>query len=66
MARVEAKAPIAGRRQITGRIVGANDAGFRIAVEEGEVGIPFAEVSRAKLLLTDELIAATASPPPRH
>jgi ribosome maturation factor RimP len=66
LARVEARAPIAGRRRFTGRIVGADDTNFRIAVEEGEVEIPFAEVSRAKLLLTDELIAATASPPPRH
>ena len=66
VARVEARAPIAGRRRFTGRIVGADDKNFRIAVEEGEVEIPFAEVSRAKLLLTDELIAATASPPPRH
>jgi ribosome maturation factor RimP len=66
VARVEARAPIAGRRRFTGRIVGADDTRLRIAVEEGEVEIPFAEVARAKLLLTDELIAATASPPPRH
>jgi ribosome maturation factor RimP len=66
VARIEARAPIAGRRRFTGRIVGADDTRLRIAVEEGEVEIPFAEVARAKLLLTDELIAATASPPPRH
>lgn len=66
IARVEARAPIAGRRRFTGRILGADETRFRIAVEEGEVEIPFAEVARAKLLLTDELIAATASPPPRH
>jgi ribosome maturation factor RimP len=66
VARVEARAPIAGRRRFTGRIVGADDTRFRIAIEEGEIEIPFAEVARAKLLLTDELIAATASPPPRH
>jgi ribosome maturation factor RimP len=66
VARIEARAPIAGRRRFTGRIVGADDTRQRIAVEEGEVEIPFAEVARAKLLLTDELIAATASPPPRH
>jgi ribosome maturation factor RimP len=66
VARVEVKAPVAGRRRFTGRLLGADDAALRIAVEEGEVAIPFAEVARAKLLLTDELIAATASPPPRH
>ena len=66
VARVESRAPIAGRRRFTGRIVGADDKHFRIAVEEGEVEIPFAEVARAKLVLTDDLIAATASPPPRH
>jgi ribosome maturation factor RimP len=66
VARIEARAPIAGRRRFTGRIIGADDARLRIAVEEGEVEIPFSEVARAKLLLTDELIAATANPPPRH
>ena len=66
VARIEAKAPIAGRRRFTGRILGADETRLRIAVEEGEVEIPFSEVARAKLLLTDELIAATASPPPRH
>jgi ribosome maturation factor RimP len=66
VARVEVKAPVAGRRRFTGRLLGADDAALRIAVEEGEIAIPFAEVARAKLLLTDELIAATANPPPRH
>ena len=66
VARVESRAPIAGRRRFTGRILGADDTRLRIAVEEGEVEIPFSEVARAKLLLTEELIATTANPPPRH
>ncbi len=66
VARVETRAPRDGRRRFTGRIVGADDGRVRIAVEEGEIEIPFDEIARAKLLLTDELIAATASSPPRH
>jgi hypothetical protein len=35
----------------------------RIATEAGEVLLPLAEVSRAKLVLTDDLIAAAQKPP---
>jgi ribosome maturation factor RimP len=66
VARIEVRAPIAGRRRFTGRIVRADEGKVSVAVEEGEVQIPLAEIARAKLLLTDELIAATANTPPRH
>jgi ribosome maturation factor RimP len=66
LAKVEARAPIAGRRRFTGKIVRADDQRVCVAVEEGEVEIPLAEIARAKLVLTDELIAATTSSQPRH
>jgi ribosome maturation factor RimP len=66
LAKVEARAPIAGRRRFTGKIVRADDERVCVAVEEGEVEIPLAEIARAKLVLTDELIAATTSSQPRH
>jgi len=66
LARVETREPLAGRRRFTGRIVGVEADRVRIAVEEGEVEIPLAGIARAKLVLTDELIAATANTPPRH
>lgn len=58
VARIETKAPRDGRRRFTGRIVGADDAEVRVAAEDGEVAIPIAEIGRAKLVLTDELLAA--------
>jgi hypothetical protein len=38
----------------------------RVATERGEVEIPLAEIARAKLVLTDELIAATRASPAQH
>jgi ribosome maturation factor RimP len=66
LARVEARAPIAGRRRFTGKIVRADEARVCVAIEDGEVEIPLAEIARAKLVLTEELIAATANSQPRH
>ena len=63
-ARVEMIAPVEGRRRFTGIIVGADEVTARVRVEDGtEVALPLADLRRAKLLLTDELIAATAAPP---
>ena len=62
-ARIETRAPVEGRRRFTGKITAATESHVRVAIEgategEGEVEIPIAEISRAKLKLTDELIAA--------
>jgi len=66
MARIEARAPIAGRRRFTGKIVEADENRVQLAVEEGTVDIPFAEIARAKLVLTDALIAAANPGPTTH
>ena len=63
-ARVEMVAPVEGRRGFTGIILGADDAAARLRLDDGaEVMLPLADLRRAKLILTDELIAATATPP---
>lgn len=63
-ARVEMLMPHEGRRRFTGIIVGADEAAARLRLEDGsEVALVMADIRRAKLLLTDELIAATAGPP---
>ena len=64
-ARVEMEVPVDGRRRITGTVLGA-DAGFaRLRLDDGsDVACPLADIRRAKLLLTDALIAATTAPPP--
>ena len=64
-ARAEMVAPVDGRRRFTGVIVGADATAARLRVEDGtEVTLPLADLRRAKLLLTDELIAATATSTP--
>ena len=63
LARVEMLAPVEGRRRFSGIILGADPATARLRLEDGtEVTLPLADVRRAKLMLTDALIAATATP----
>jgi ribosome maturation factor RimP len=59
-ARLETREPIAGRRRFKGRLRGFAGDEIRIETEEGELTVPFEALHRAKLVLTDELIAATA------
>ncbi len=64
LARVEMLVPVEGRRRFTGTILGADPDQARLRLEDGtEVAIPLPDVRRAKLMLTDALIAATAAPP---
>ncbi len=58
-ARIETSQPVSGRKRFRGRLMGTTPAGVRIALPEGEAEVPFARIHRAKLVLTDELIAAT-------
>ena len=62
VAKLETRVPVEGRRRFSGRITAATDSHVRITLEEGEapseIEIPIADIARAKLKLTDELIAA--------
>tara|TARA_R110000787_G_scaffold16622_27_gene50939 strand:- start:10733 stop:11230 length:498 start_codon:yes stop_codon:yes gene_type:complete len=58
-ARVEMAEPIAGRRRFSGRLRGTDGDVVKIDVEDEQVALPFAGIAKAKLLLTDELIAWT-------
>jgi len=59
-ARVECGQPIEGRKRFKGRLLGLSGSGaVRLVVETGEVDIPLVDIQRAKLVLTDELIAAS-------
>ncbi len=63
-ARVELAAPQDGRRRFTGLILGADDAEARLRLDDGtEIAVPLNQLRRAKLVLTDALIAATAASP---
>jgi ribosome maturation factor RimP len=64
LARAETLAPIDGRKRFSGVALGADATGARIRLDDGnEIVLPLDAIRRAKLVLTDELIAATATPP---
>jgi ribosome maturation factor RimP len=64
LARAETATPIGGRRRFSGVALGADAAGARLRLEDGnEIVLPLESIRRAKLVLTDALIAATATPP---
>jgi ribosome maturation factor RimP len=60
-ARIVLAEPLQGRKQFTGRLAGTESETVLIEVEGlGPTGLPFAGIHSAKLVMTDELIAATA------
>jgi ribosome maturation factor RimP len=61
-AKVEMSIPFEGRRRITGSVLGSDATHARIRLDDGvELALPLVDIRRAKLVLTDELIAATAA-----
>ncbi|MGH7094843.1 MAG: ribosome maturation factor RimP, partial [Stellaceae bacterium] len=57
-ARIELSAPHEGRKRFRGRLLGRENGTIRVATEAGEAHLPFADITRSKLVLTDDLIAA--------
>ena len=57
-AKIETAVLFEGRRRWTGRLLGLDDETVRIETKEGEVALPCAAIAKAKLVLTDDLIAA--------
>jgi ribosome maturation factor RimP len=67
LARVETFFPQNGRKRFAGVVLGADETVARIRLDGGlEVEIRHPDIRRAKLVLTDALIEATASPPLAH
>jgi ribosome maturation factor RimP len=58
-ARIELTEPFAGRKRFRGRLLGTADGEVRLATEAGEARLPLTSVARARLVLTDDLIAAS-------
>jgi ribosome maturation factor RimP len=61
--KIELAVPLNGRRRFRGSLVGVDDATAHVRIEDGpegagEVLLPFDDMTDAKLVLTDELIAA--------
>jgi ribosome maturation factor RimP len=57
-AKIELEHGLEGRKRFRGRLLGLSGETVRVATEQGEVALPFADIHRAKLMLTEELLAA--------
>jgi ribosome maturation factor RimP len=64
-AKIELNRPVEGRKRFRGRLMGVDGDAVRLQLDEATVELPLDAVARAKLVLTDELIAAT-QPHPHH
>ena len=60
-ARVETELPIEGRRRFRGRLLGVVDDQLHMQLAEGERAIPCEGIKKAKLIVTDEVLAAAAA-----
>ena len=66
-AKLETRAPIDGRKRFKGRLKGLEAQNVKIEVEGAELALPLEEIEKAKLVLTDDLIAAhQANDEPTH
>ena len=62
--KVELGNQIEGRRRFKGRMTSFNGLEVVIETDEGAVTLPFGEISKAKLILTDELLEAVQKQAP--
>jgi ribosome maturation factor RimP len=57
-ARIDLVEPLDGRKRFRGRLLGRAEQHVRLVGETGEVRLPLAAIARAKLVLTDDLLAS--------
>ena len=62
LARLETDQPVDGRRRFQGRLLGLEEGDVLVRTEKDTHRVPYARIQRAKLVLTDDLIAATVPP----
>ncbi len=61
VARIEVDPAVEGRKRFRGNLLGIRGDAVRIDVDADEYAIPFGSIERAKLVLTDELLAAASA-----
>jgi ribosome maturation factor RimP len=61
-AKVELGRPLDGRKRFKGRILGRANDYVRLTGDAGEVSLPLADIAKAKLVITDDLLKAHATP----
>ncbi|MDA0656480.1 MAG: ribosome maturation factor RimP [Proteobacteria bacterium] len=57
-ARVELQELQDGQRRFSGRLLGCEDGVVKLMTDQGEAFLPFVTIAAAKLILTDDLVAA--------
>lgn len=64
LAKAETLFPVNGRKRFSGVVLGATDQAARMRLDDGtEIELKLDTIRKAKLVLTDALIEATAQPP---
>ncbi len=58
-AKLELDEVIDGRKRFRGRLAGIKGEAVRIVIADGEAELPFKHILKAKLVMTDDLIAST-------
>lgn len=61
-ARIETRQPVDGRRRFSGRLKGIDDGVVSVDMPEGPAQVPYDLIAKARLVLTDDLIAAHNGP----
>jgi ribosome maturation factor RimP len=62
LAKAEVAIPVNGRKRFAGIALGAADGVARMRLDDGtEIALPLQDIRKARLVLTDALIAATAT-----
>jgi ribosome maturation factor RimP len=64
-AKIELARPIEGRKRYRGRLLGTCKGAIRLLAEGGEIRLPLDAVVRAKLVVTDDLIAGAQGKSPQ-
>jgi ribosome maturation factor RimP len=62
-AKIELSEPLNGRKRFRGRLLGRAEEHVRLKGEAGEVRLPLAAITRAKLVLTEDLITPARRKP---
>ena len=55
--RIELNTSVEGRKRFRGRLLGTADGQARVATEAGELRLPLAAIAKAKLIITEDLLA---------
>jgi ribosome maturation factor RimP len=61
-ARIELARPVGGRRRFRGRLLGTAGETIRLNADGEELEVHYMDIQRAKLVLTEDLLAAHAQP----